>query len=215
MNNEMLSCAENRDTSENARENKSAASVAKGFLFRFCRGNAERTTLTTLEGWFVPAGYISYFAIFVVLDGRVYGLAAPFSMVRSLARTRYEVYVIVVSRKSSRLLFRRTRMMMRKTTTQCGMGYCETTSSATRNYHAPSDVYLIRCDVVYGIAASRICVCVYNIYNAWQIHRIKASITVVSITVVRWEHCDAADTDRVWLKQHVNGNMYIFGIFIR
>ncbi|TGZ45895.1 Uncharacterized protein DBV15_02708 [Temnothorax longispinosus] len=50
MNNEILSCAENRDTSENARGNKSATTIAKGLLFRFCRGNAERTTLTTLEG---------------------------------------------------------------------------------------------------------------------------------------------------------------------
>lgn len=92
MNNEILSCAENRDTSENARGNKSAA-TAKGLLFRFCRGNAERaTTLTTLEGWFVPAGYISYFAIFAVVpDGRVPGFAAPFSMARSLARSRERV----------------------------------------------------------------------------------------------------------------------------
>ncbi|KYN33666.1 hypothetical protein ALC56_11923 [Trachymyrmex septentrionalis] len=71
MNNEILSCAGNRDTSENARGNKSVATAAKGLLFRFCRGNAERTTtLTTLEGWFVPAGYISYFAIFAMVpDG--------------------------------------------------------------------------------------------------------------------------------------------------
>lgn len=121
MNNEILSCAENRDTSENARGNKSAATVAKGLLFRFCRGNAKRTTLTTLEGWFVPAGYISYFAIFAVVpDGRVYDFAAPFSTVRSLARslarTRYKLYVIVVLRKSSWLLFRQMRMMMKKTT---------------------------------------------------------------------------------------------------
>ncbi|KYM96497.1 hypothetical protein ALC62_12864, partial [Cyphomyrmex costatus] len=73
INNKILSCTGNRDTSENARGNKSAATAAKGLLFRFCRGNAERTTtLTTLEGWFVPAGYISYFAIFAMVpDGRV------------------------------------------------------------------------------------------------------------------------------------------------
>jgi len=88
MNNEILSCAENRDTSENARENKSVATAAKGLLFRFCRGNSERTTtLTTLEGWFVPAGYISYFAIFAMVpDGRVFGFVASFLMARSLAR---------------------------------------------------------------------------------------------------------------------------------
>lgn len=79
--------------------NKSAATAAKGLLFRFCRGNAEcATTLTTLEGWFVPAGYISYFAIFAVVpDGRVSDFAASFSTVHSLARTRYSVCVIVVS----------------------------------------------------------------------------------------------------------------------
>lgn len=100
MNNEILSCAENRDTSENARENKSAATVAKGLLFRFCRGNAERTTLTTLEGWFVPAGYISYFAIFAALpDGRVYGFPAPFSIVRenALQGVRYRCIAKIIS----------------------------------------------------------------------------------------------------------------------
>ncbi|KYM83596.1 hypothetical protein ALC53_05996 [Atta colombica] len=78
MNNEILSCAGNRDTSENARENKSVATAAKGLLFRFCRGNSERTTtLTTLEGWFVPAGYISYFAIFAMVpDGLAVSLDA-------------------------------------------------------------------------------------------------------------------------------------------
>lgn len=49
-----------------------------------------------------------------------------------------------------------------------------TTSSATRNYRAPLDIYLIRCDVVYAGAASRVyvyimCACVYIcicLYNA-------------------------------------------------
>ncbi|KYN26981.1 hypothetical protein ALC57_03322 [Trachymyrmex cornetzi] len=50
MNNEILSCAGNRDTSENARGNKSAATAAKGLLFRFCRGNAERGAFRRGDG---------------------------------------------------------------------------------------------------------------------------------------------------------------------
>lgn len=169
MNNEILSCAENRDTSENARGNKSAATVAKGLLFRFCRGNAKRATLTTLEGWFVPAGYISYFAIFAVApDGRVYDFAAPFSTVRSLARSRERVTSCTLSLYCENHLgccFARRGWWWKRQRWWCGMGYYTTTSSATRNYRVPSDVYLIRCDVVYTIAALRIyvctCVCMY------------------------------------------------------
>lgn len=117
---------------------------------------------------------------------------------RSLARSRERVTRCTLSLYRENHLgccFAGRRWWERRRRRRYGVGY-RMTSSATRNYRVPSDVYLIRCDVVYAIAALRIYVASMCVYIYIMHSKYIESKTHSECYCSRWEHCDVADMDQ-------------------
>lgn len=127
MNNEILSRAENRNTSENARENKSAATVAKGLLFRFCRGNAERCHPHDTRGMVCSRRLYQLFRYFrgarwACLRSCRFFFDGSLARENALRGVRYRCIVKIISTAVSPDADDDEK-------DDDGMGYCETTSS--------------------------------------------------------------------------------------
>lgn len=127
-------------------------------LFRSYRENAERSHLHDTRGVVCSRRLYQLFSF--LPDGRVTGFVSSFSIARSLVRENALQVVYCIARIISAAVSPDTDDDEKDDDDDDDDAVTEGGErqhllSTTRNYRAPSDVYLIRCDVIY-IATSRI-----------------------------------------------------------